>query len=164
MFFQQHVAALAKDKGAKIKDMLIKLFWSRPAKASGRMKDNGCAGTVRTSAQSRGPTEAVSHSTGKSTSDDLPVQGVVQESPPKLRRVRTTSTSALDRNRMRIRQLLHSRKGRNSKAVDVRKEKSAVDSDNIFSYPVGGRAYEMPDEVKDELDVMACNEDSKRLV
>jgi hypothetical protein len=170
IFFQQHAAALAKDKGTKIKDALIKLFWSRPAKSSGRLKDNSPACAVhtvpsQTSAHSkRQPEVASHHPTRKSARDDLSKPVAVQESPPRFKRVRTTSFSAVDRNRLRKRQLLCSRKGRSTKAVDVRAEKSTEDSKNIFSYPVGGRAYEMPDEVKDELDVMACNEDSKRLV
>jgi hypothetical protein len=170
VFFLQHSAALAKDRGTNIKDSVIKLFWSRPAKSSGRLKDNSSAApsvhTVpsRTSVQSRSQPEVVSHMTRKSANDDLPKQSAVQESPLRLRRFRTTSASAQDRNRMRIRQLLYSRKGRFAKALDVRKEKSTEDGENIFSYPVGGRAYEMPDEVKDELNVMACNEDRKRLV
>jgi hypothetical protein len=103
------------------------------------------------------------HPTQKSAGD-FPKQGAVQKSPPRLERIRTTSFSAADRNRTRKRQLLLSRKGRIAKALDVRGEKSIEDSKNIFSYPVGGRTYELPDDVKDELDVMACNEDSKRLV
>ena len=72
--------------------------------------------------------------------------------------------SAADRNRTRKRQLSSSRKGKTVKTLDVRSEKSIEDTKSMFSYPVGGRTYEMPDEVKDELEVMACNEDSKRLV
>jgi hypothetical protein len=101
------------------------------------------------------------HLTQKSAGD-YPKQGAVQESPPRLRRTRTTSFTTVDRNRTRKRQLLFSRKGKTAKALDVRKEKSMEDSKNMFSYPVDGRTYEMPDEVKDELDVMACNEVSKR--
>lgn len=170
MFFQQHAAALAKDKGTKIKDALIKIFWSRPAKSSGRLKDNTPACVVHTvpshtsGHSERQPEVASHHPTRKSARDDLPKPGAVQESPPRFRRVRTPSFSAVDRNKMRKRPLLCSRKGKSTKALDVRTEKSTEDSKNIFSYPVGGRSYEMPDEVKDELDVMACNEDSKRLV
>jgi hypothetical protein len=65
---------------------------------------------------------------------------------------------------MRKRQLLYSRKGRNTKAVKVSREKGTENSKNIFSFSVGGRTYEIPDEVKDELDVMACDEDSKKSV
>jgi hypothetical protein len=104
----------------------------------------------------------MSHHLTQKSARDLPKQGAVQESPPRLRRTRTTSSSAADRNSMRKRQLLYSRKGKTAKALDVRREKSTEDSKNIFSYAVGRRTYEMPDEVKDELDVMACNEDSKR--
>jgi hypothetical protein len=165
MFFQQHSAALAKDKGTKIKDAAIKLFWSRPAKSGGRPKDNSTSGAVRTepshiSTRSKSRPEVVSHHRSR----DFPKQGAVQESPPRLGRVRTTSVSTVDRNRTRKRQLSFSRKGKTAKALDVRREKNIEDSKNIFSYPVGGRTYEMPDEVKDELDVMACNEGSKRLV
>jgi hypothetical protein len=170
-FFQQHSAALAKDKGTNIKNVSIKLFWSRPVKSGARPKDISPASVVRTrsshtSTHSKSWPEVVSHHpTKKSARDDLPKPGAVQESPPRLERVRTTSSSAADRNRMRKRQLMFSRKGKTAKVFDVRKEeKSMEDSKNIFSYHVGGRTYEMPDEVKDELDVMACNEDSKRLV
>jgi hypothetical protein len=108
--------------------------------------------------------EVASHHLTKKSAGDLPKQGAVQESPPSLRRVRTTSVSTADRNRTRKRHLLYPRKGRTAKASDVRREKSIEDSKNIFSYPVGGRTYELPAEVKDELAVMACSEDSKRLV
>jgi len=167
MFFQQHSAALAKDKGTKIKDVSIKLFWSQPAKGSGRLKDNSPAHAVRTepshtSTHSKSRPEVMSHHLTQKSARDLPKQGAVEESPPRLRRTRTTSSSAADRNRTRKRQLLYSRKGKTAKALDVRREKSIEDSKNIFSYAVGGRTYEMPDEVKDELDVMACKEDSKR--
>jgi hypothetical protein len=163
-FFQQHSAALAKDKGTKIKDVSIKLFWSQPAKSSGRPKDISPPLAVRTepshtSADSKSRPEVVSRHLTQKSAGDLPKQGAVQESPPKLRRVRTTSFSAVDRNKMRKRQLLYSRKGKITKALDVRREKNMEDSKNIFSYPVAGRTYEMPDEVKDELDVMACYED-----
>jgi len=147
----------------------IKLFWSQPAKGSGRLKDNIPACAVRTepshtSARSKSRPEVVSHHPTQKSAGHFPKQGAVQESPPRLRRARTTSISAADRNRTRKRQLLSSRKGKITKALDVRREKNIEDSKNIFSYRVGGRTYEMPDEVKDELDVMACNEDSKRLV
>jgi hypothetical protein len=168
-FFQQHSAALAKDKGTKIKDVSIKLFWSRPAKSSGRPKDNSTACAVRTepshtSTHSKSRPEVVSRHLTQKSAGDFSKQGALQESPPRLRRARTTSSSTVDRNRSRKRQLLFSRKGKTTKALDVRREKSIEDSKNMFSYPVTGRTYEMPDEVKDELDVMACNEDSKRLV
>ena len=106
----------------------------------------------------------VSHRPTQRSAGNFPKQGADQESPPRLRRARTTSISAVDRNRTRKRQLLSPRKGKSTKALDVRSEKNTEDSRNMFSYPVGGRTYEMPDEVKDELDVMACTEDSKRLV
>jgi hypothetical protein len=79
-------------------------------------------------------------------------------------RARSAGISVSDRNRMKIRHVFHSRKGKSSKTLDVRKEKSAKDNENMFSYPVAGRPYEISDEVKDELDVMAYNEDSMRLV
>ena len=149
--------------------MSIKLFWSRPAKGSGRQKDNIPACAVRTepshiSMRSKSRPEMVSHRPTQRSAGNFPKQGADQESPPRLRRARTTSISAVDRNRTRKRQLLSPRKGKSTKALDVRSEKNTEDSRNMFSYPVGGRTYEMPDEVKDELDVMACTEDSKRLV
>jgi hypothetical protein len=170
MFFPQHTAALAKEKGTKIKDSVIQLFWSSPAKSSGRPKDNSPTCAVRTepshtSARSKSHIEVVSHHlTQKSARDDLPKQGAVRGSPPQLRTIRTTSFSGVDKSRARKRQSLFSRKVKSPKALDIRKEKNVEDSKNIFSYPVGGRAYEMPDEVKDELDTMAWNEGSKRLV
>ena len=115
-----------------------------------------------TSTHSKSRSERVSHHRTQKSAGDFPKP--VQESPPRLRRARTTSSSTAERNRTRKRQLLPSRKGKTTKALDVRKEKNIEDSKSIFSYPVGGRTYEMPDEVKDELDVMACNEGSKRLV
>lgn len=166
-FDSHHSAALAKDKGTKIKDVSMKLFWSRPAKGSGRLKDVPARAVhtelPHTSTRSKSRPEVFGHRPTRKSAGDFPKQGAVQESPPRLRRARTTSVPAADRNRMRKRQLLSSRKGKINKALDVRSEKNIEDTKNIFSYPVGGRTYEMPAEVKDELDVMACNEDSKRL-
>lgn len=141
--------------------MEIKLFWSRPAKSSGRPVRTEPS---HTSTHSKSRPEVLSHHLTQKSAGDFPKQGAVQESPTRLRRARTTSVSNVDRNRTRKRQLLFSRKGKTAKASDVRREKSIEDSKNIFSYPVGGRTYEMPDEVKDELDIMACKEDKKRLV
>jgi hypothetical protein len=146
---------------------LLTTFWSQPAKSRGRSKDNSSicdkdTSLSDTSAQSRRTSEGTrqrSCNSGQNT----------RESHPRLRshgvekKARTTSISITERNKMKIRNLLQSRKGRSSKTLDERKEKS-VKYENIFSYPVVGRAYEMPDEVKDELDTMACNEDTVRLV
>lgn len=145
------------------------MFWSQPAKSRGRSKDNSSTSPSDTSAQSRRISEVTRNLSYNSENDNLPKQNT-RESHPRLRshsvekRVRTTNISVPDRSKMRIRHLLHSRKGKSSKTLDVRKGKSSKDDENIFSYPVVGRTYEMPDEVKDELDVMACQEDGVRLV
>lgn len=174
-FFQQHAAARAKAKGAQVKDSLLTIFWSQPAKNRGKLKDSSSACSMGTSssdisAQSKKISEVVNQPPHKSTNNNLMKKGIFRESHSRPRshntekRVRTASISVLDRNRMRIRHLFHSRKGKSSKALDVRKEESTKDDKNMFSYPVAGRAYEISDEVKDELDVMACNDDSMRLV
>lgn len=152
-----------------MKGSLLTIFWSQPAKGRGRSKDHASTSPSDTPAESRTVSEATIKMSRSSESDTLPKQST-GESHPRHRiynvekRIRTASSSVPDRNRMRIRHLPHSRKGKSSKALDVRKEDSGKAVENIFSYPVASRMYEMPDEVKDELDVMACNEVGLRLV
>jgi hypothetical protein len=141
-----------------MKGSLLTIFWSQPAKGRSRSRDNDPTSTSDTSARSRRISEVTRKVSYSSENDNFPKQNT-RESHPRLR-----SPSAEKRVRSTVRHLLQSRKGKSSKAMDVFKEKSIKDDENIFSYPVVGRTYEMPDEVKDELDVMACNEDSVRLV
>jgi hypothetical protein len=169
-FFQQHAAAKAKERGARVKDSLLTIFWSQPAKNSGKLKDSMGTFTSDMPSQSKRVSEVANQPSHKSTNDNFVKRGTFQESHSRLRshrsekRVRAASISVAERNRMRIRHLFPSIKGKSSKPLDARKGKSTKDDKNMFSYPVAGRAYDIPDEVKDELDVMACNEDNKGLV
>ncbi|PNF35688.1 hypothetical protein B7P43_G17422, partial [Cryptotermes secundus] len=173
-FDSHHAAARAKVKGAQVKDSLLTIFWSQPAKNRGKLKDSSSACSMGTSssdisAQLKKVSEAVNQPPHKSTNNNLTKKSIFREGHPRLRshsmekRVRTANISALDRFRMGIRHHFHSRKRKSSKTLDVRKEKGTKDDKNMFSYPVAGRAYEISDEVKDELDIMAYNDDSMRI-
>jgi hypothetical protein len=173
--FQQHAAANAKEKGAQLKDSLISIFWSQPAKNSGKLKDSASVGSMataasNTSSQSKKASEVANQPFHKSTNDNLVKKGTFRESGSRLRshhiekRGRSASISVAERNKMRMRHLFSSVKAKSPKPVDAKKGRNTKGDQNMFSYPVAGRAYEIPDEVKDELDVMAYNEDSLGLV
>lgn len=168
-FFQQHAAANAKEKGAQLKDTLLAIFWSQPAKNSGKLKDSVGTSTSNTSSQSNRAYEVANQPSHKSRNDNLVKKGTLQESHSRFRsyrpekRVRSASISVPERNRMRMKHLFPYAKGKNFKPLDARKRSTKGD-EHMFSYPVAGRAYEIPDEVKDELDVMAFNEDNMGLV
>jgi hypothetical protein len=153
-----------------MKDTLLTIFWSQPAKSNGKSKDNSSTCSMGTTSSNTSVQSRRMSVPYNARNDNLPKRSTFRESYSRLRshnierRVKTVSTSVPDKSRMRVRHLLHSRKGKSSKASVERQEKSAEDNENIFSYPVAGRTYEMPDEVKDELDVMASNEDGMRLV
>lgn len=168
-FFQQHAAANAKEKGAQLKDTLLAIFWSQPGKNSGKLKDSMGTSALDTSSHSNRVYEVANQPSHRSRNDNLVKKGTFQESHSRLRsyrpekRVRSASISVPERNRMRMKHLFPSVKGKSFKPLDARK-RSTKDDENMFSYPVAGRAYEIPDEVKDELDVMAFNEDNMGLV
>ncbi|KDR07774.1 hypothetical protein L798_02558 [Zootermopsis nevadensis] len=114
--FESHLAAaLAKQKGTTMKGSLLTIFWSQPAKGRGRSKDHASTSPSDTPAESRIVSEATIKMSRSSESDTLPKQST-GESHPRHRiynvekRIRTASSSVPDRNRMRMRHLLHSRK------------------------------------------------------
>ncbi|XP_023718896.2 uncharacterized protein LOC111870657 isoform X2 [Cryptotermes secundus] len=173
-FDSHHAAARAKAKGAQVKDSLLTIFWSQPAKNRGKLKDSSSTCSMGTSssdisAQLKKVSEVVNQPPHKSTNNSLMKKGIFREGHPRFKshnmekRVRTANILSLDRFRMGIKHHFHSRKRKSSKALDVRKEKGTKDEKNIFSYPVARRAYEISDEVKDELDIMAYNDDSMRI-